>query len=352
MRLRRPRSPAGLPLPGSSAQAPHGPLMTARVGRVVLPNPVMTASGTSGHGSELGAYFDLSRLGAVVVKSLSAQPWEGNRPPRLLPLPAGMLNSVGLQNPGIDAWLREDLPPLLRTGARVVVSVWGRSGEQFGEVGRRLVAGLARAGLGPGEPVSAELAGNLGAGGVVAVEADISCPNLEDRHRMFAHSAEGTAAAIGALCDALSPSGLPVWAKLSPNVTDLVAIAEAALANGAEALTLVNTLMGLAVAPGEGAALLGGGGGGLSGPALHPVAVRAVHDCSRAFPGTPIVGAGGVMSGRDAASSSLPAPRPCRWGPPLSSTPRAPFGVLLELERWCSSEGPAGSLYDRLHREH
>jgi dihydroorotate dehydrogenase (NAD+) catalytic subunit len=289
----------------------------------------MTASGTAGHGAELGAYFDLSALGAVVVKSLSAEPWGGNPAPRLLPVAAGMLNSVGLQNPGLDAWARQDLPALAKAKARTVVSVWGRSSGEYAEVGRRLAEALARA---PVEQRST----------VVAVEANISCPNIEDRQRMFSHSAEGAAAALRPLIEALKPTGLPVWAKLSPNVTDLVAIAGAALASGASALTLVNTLMGLAVDPATGLARLGGGGGGgLSGPALHAVAVRAVYECRRAFPAAAIVGVGGVNGGYDAAELLAAGADAVQVGTATFVDPRAPLRVLEELKAWCSLQGVA-----------
>ena len=254
---------------GGSAAAVDMVDMTVRVGSLTLLSPVMTASGTAGHGAELAAYFDLSRLGAVVVKSLSAEPWPGNPPPRLLPVAAGMLNSVGLQNGGIDAWLGHELPALAKSGARVVVSVWGRGPQDFGTVGRRLVAGLAAA------PAAQRAC-------VVAVEANISCPNVEDRQRMFSHSTEGTSAALSALCGALEPSGLPVWAKLSPNVTDLVPIAQAALAAGAGALTLVNTLMGMAVDPLTGAPRLGGGEAGF--PARRCTQSRSGRSTSAARP--------------------------------------------------------------------
>lgn len=300
--------------------------MAARVGALALPNPVMTASGTAGHGAELGAYFDLSALGAVVVKSLSVEPWAGNPAPRLLPVAGGMLNSVGLQNPGIDAWARDDLPALTKVKARVVVSVWGRSAGEYAEVGRRLAEALADA------PA-------LQRSTVVAVEANISCPNIEDRQRMFSHSAEGTAAALGALRDGLKATGLPVWAKLSPNVTDLVSIAAAALASGAGALTLVNTLMGLAIDPATGLARLGGGGGGLSGPALHPVAVRAVYECRQAFPSAGIVGVGGVNSGYDAAELLAAGADAVQVGTATFVDPRAPLRVLEELQAWCATRG-------------
>ena len=243
--------------------------MAARVGALALPNPVMTASGTAGHGAELGAYFDLSALGAVVVKSLSAEPWGGNPAPRLLPVAAGMLNSVGLQNPGVEAWAREDLPALAEAKARTVVSVWGRSAGEYAEVGRRLAEALAGS-LGraafdaswPWRPTSAARTSRTASG----------CSPTPPR---------GRRPPSGRSSRRSRPTGLPVWAKLSPNVTDLVAIAGAALASGAAALTLVNTLMGLAVDPATGSPRLGGGGGGLSGPALHAVAVRAVTSAAR-----------------------------------------------------------------------
>jgi dihydroorotate dehydrogenase (NAD+) catalytic subunit len=303
--------------------------MDVQVGAVRLPNPVMTASGTAGHGAELAAYFDLSRLGAVVVKSLSARPWPGNPAPRLHPVRAGMLNSVGLENPGVDAWLERDLPPLLATGARVVVSIWGRSAGDYAEVAARLAAGL--------EAVAASR-GSSGPGGtVVAVEANISCPNVEDRNRMFAHSPGAAAEAVGAAVGVLVGTGLPVWAKLSPNVTDIVDIAGAALSAGAGGLTLVNTLMGMAVDPRTGAPVLGGGGGGLSGAALHPVAVRAVHDCRQAFPQTAIVGVGGVSSGFDAAELLAAGADAVQVGTATFADPRAPLRVLEDLQAWCAA---------------
>jgi dihydroorotate dehydrogenase (NAD+) catalytic subunit len=299
--------------------------MRARVGTLELANPVMTASGTAGHGAELGAYFDLASLGAVVVKSLSVEPWEGNPPPRLVPAAAGVLNSVGLHNPGVDAWAREHLPALAKAGARVVVSVWARSPVGYEEVGRR-VAAVAR---------------REGTGAVVAVEANISCPNLEDRGRMFAHSPETAATAIGALARGLQGSSLPLWAKLSPNVADVVEVAGAVLGAGAEGVTLVNTLMGMAVDPLTGTPSLGAGGGGLSGPALHPVAVRAVYECRQAFPSAAIVGVGGVMTGQDAAELLAAGADAVQVGTATFAEPRAPRRVLDELVRWCARRGLA-----------
>ncbi|MDA8268913.1 MAG: dihydroorotate dehydrogenase [Actinomycetota bacterium] len=286
--------------------------MRTRVGTVALSNPVLTASGTAGRAAELGAYVELADLGAVVVKSLSAEPWPGNPAPRVHPTPAGMINSVGLQGPGIQSWLADDLPALVERGATVVASIWGRSVDEF-----------------------ARAAGMLaGARGVVAVEVNVSCPNVEDRSRMFAHSPEATAAAV----DAAGRAGLPRWVKLSPNVPDLVGIAGAAIGAGAEALVLVNTVLGMAIDPRRRAYRLGSGaaGGGLSGPAIRPIAVRAVHDCRAAFPTIGIVGVGGIARGVDAAEMLVAGADAVEVGTATFADPRAPAVVLRQLHRWCA----------------
>ena len=301
----------------SGASRPASTDLETSVGSVALRNPVMTASGTSGRGRELADYMDLATLGAVVVKSISAEPWAGNPAPRLLPNGAGMLNSVGLENPGIEQWLRRDLPALAATGAVVVVSIWGFTTDAY-----RDVAAAVR---------KAHADGN--APRVVAVEANISCPNVEDRRRMFAHSCEGVTAAIAAVAEGLQGS-LPIWAKLSPNVTDLPAIAGAAQAAGASAVTLINTVMGLALDPATGRPLLGGGGGGLSGSPIHPVAVRAVFDCRAALPDLPIVGVGGVSSGAGAAELIAAGADAVQVGTANFANPTSPARVLRELREW------------------
>ena len=293
--------------------------LTTRIGRVELPNPIMTASGTSGHGTELEDYGNLDELGAVVVKSLCVDPWPGNPSPRVHEVGAGMLNSVGLRGPGIAAWVAHDLPLLARAGARVVVSIWGRS-----------VSDFARA----AELVAAAAAGAEGGSSIVALEVNVSCPNVEDRSRIFAHSSSVTAEVLAA-----TECGLARWAKLSPNVPDVTEIAGGALEGGAEGLTLVNTLLGLALDVETGKPVLGGGGGGLSGGAVHPVAVRAVWECRAAFPETPIVGVGGVATGHDAVELLVAGADAVQVGTATFREPRAPWKVLEQVQRWCAERG-------------
>jgi dihydroorotate dehydrogenase (NAD+) catalytic subunit len=276
----------------------------------------MTASGTSGHGAELGSYFDLSELGAVVVKSLHIDPWDGNPAVRIHQSAAGMLNSVGLQGPGVAAWLAEDLPGLQLAGARTVASIWGRSVADY----ERAAAALADA---PAD--------------VVAVEVNLSCPNTEAARDLFAHSPEATREAMRVT----EACGRPRWAKLSPNVADINPIAAAAQAGGADAVTLVNTVMAQAIDPRTRRYRLGSGarGGGLSGPAIHPIAVRAVADVHRALPDLPIVGVGGVASGEDAAELLLAGASAVQVGTATFADPRAPRQVLTELDTWLGNQG-------------
>ena len=292
--------------------------MSTAVGSVRLPNPVMTASGTAGHGAELSGYFPLDRLGAVVVKSLCATPWLGNPSPRLHRTPSGMLNSVGLQGPGVSAWRESELPALVAAGARVVASIWGRSVDEYHQAAA-LLTGLPSA--------------------VIAVEVNLSCPNLDGGRHQFAQSPSATADAVRAA----GASGLPVWAKLTPNVTDIAEIAAAAANAGADAVTLINTVTAMAIDPETRRYRLGAGagGGGLSGPAIHPIAVRAVHDVHAALPQVPIVGVGGVAGAEDAAELMMAGASAVQVGTATFADPRAPVNVLDELERWCASRGVA-----------
>jgi dihydroorotate dehydrogenase (NAD+) catalytic subunit len=274
----------------------------------------MTASGTAGHGAEFQSFFDLADLGAHVVKSLAAFAWEGNPSPRLHPAGAGMINAVGLQGPGVESWLGADLPALVATGARIVVSIWGRSVDDY----RRAAAMLAGA---PAE--------------VVAVEVNLSCPNLEGRRGIFAHDPDLSREVI----TAVGECGRPRWAKLSPNTDRIVEVAGAVRDAGAEAVTLVNTLLGMVIDPGSRRPVLGAGGGGFSGAPIHPVAVRAVFDVHDSHPDLPIVGVGGVTDGWSAVELMLAGASAVQVGTANFVSPRAPVQVLRDITDWCAHHG-------------
>ena len=288
--------------------------MSVRVGTVELPAPVMTAAGTAGYGSELSAFMDLSKIGAVVVKSLSADPWAGNPAPRVHETPAGMLNSVGLQGPGIAHWRQHELPELIATGARVVVSIWGRSVAEYALAAEALQDCPQQ---------------------VVAVEVNLSCPNLDGGTHLFAHDPKATAEVLRAVHGV----GLPLWAKLSPNTDRLVQVAAAAQEAGAEAVTLVNTVLGMIIDTESRKPLLGGGGGGLSGPAIRPVAVRAIHDVHLALPDLPIVGVGGCASAVDAVELMLAGASAVQVGTANFVRPSSVEQVQNDLRHWCASHG-------------
>lgn len=289
-----------------------------RIGSLELPAPAMTASGTAGHGAELAPYFDLSALGAVVVKSLAAYEWPGNPAPRVHPAGEGMINAVGLQGPGVPFWLANELPALAAAGARVVASIWGRSVADY--------------------QIAAEQLSHAPAC-VVAVEVNLSCPNLEGRRGIFAHDAELSADVIAAT----APCGRPRWAKLSPNTDRVVEVAAAVHEAGAEAVTLSNTLLGMVLDPHTGLPVLGAGGGGYSGRPVHAVAVRTIFDVHAALPHLPIVGAGGVSSGWDAVELMLAGASAVQVGTATFADPRAPLAVQRELLAWCATRGLAPS---------
>ncbi len=295
--------------------------LTATVGSVDLANPIMTAAGTAGHGSELGAYVDLAKLGAVVVKSLAHFEWDGNPPRRVHQTPSGMINSVGLQGPGIARWIVEDLPALERLGARVVASIWGRTVDDY----RRAAQLLA--------PVADRLC---------AVEVNISCPNTESGNDLFAHSPAMTTEVIEATADCDAPR----WAKLSPNVGfRLPEIAAAAGEAGADAVTLVNTYFGLVLDPVTGDPVLGGGGGGVSGPAIRPLAVRAVADVRQACPNLPIIGVGGIRTASDVVQFARAGADAVQVGTATLADPGLVGRLVGSLEAWCQDH-QVGSFKD------
>jgi dihydroorotate dehydrogenase (NAD+) catalytic subunit len=290
--------------------------MRARLGQLELPNPVLAAAGCAGAGRELAPFIDVARVGAVISKSIMTEPRTGNPAPRLAETPSGLLNSVGLQGPGIDAFLQRDLPWLLSRGARVVVSIAGQTVREYGALASRL----------------------SDAAGVSAVEINLSCPNAEDAGRLFALAPETAGSVVDAVRGSLRYD-IPVFAKLSPDVTDIVAVAAACLASGADGLSLINGLLGMAIDPGTMRPALAGAYGGLSGPAIRPVAVRCVWQVAEAFPDAPIIGTGGVRTGRDALELLLAGARLIGVGSAIIHDPSACSRVLRELEEELAAIG-------------
>ena len=290
--------------------------LRTRLGHVELPNPILTASGCAGAGRELAHYIDVARLGAIVTKSVMLAPRAGRPTPRMAETPSGMLNSIGLQGPGIDAFLQRDLPWLLARGARAVVSIAGGTVDEY-----------------------AELAGRLSdAAGVTAVEVNISCPNVEDRGQVFACDPAASAAVTAAGRGRLRYD-VPVFMKLSPDVTDIVAVARACVEAGADGLSMINTLLGLVIDTDTMRPALAGTTGGLSGPAIRPVAVRCVWQVRAALPDVPIIGMGGVRSGRDALELILAGAAMVSVGTAIFHDPSACARILRELEEELASRG-------------
>lgn len=286
--------------------------LATRVGRVNLASPVLTASGTAGLGDELADYGDLAQLGAVVTKSLASFAFEGNPPPRLTSSGPHMVNAVGLAGPGVEAWRAEHLPALLARGATVVGSIWGRSVEEF-----------------------ASAASAMRGAEIAALEVNASCPNLESRREIFAHSPAATSEIVAAA----TVAEVPLWVKLSPNTPLLLEVARAALEAGADALVLVNTVLGLVIDIEARRPMLGNGGGGVSGPGILPVALRAIYECRDAFPNAAIVGVGGIASGADAVAMLMAGANAIEVGTATFADPRAPWRVQRELSDWLTTHG-------------
>ena len=299
--------------PGSGPADPRRvaaepPDLTAVLGGLPLPNPVLTASGCAASGQELHQFFDVTRLGAVVTKSIMLAPRSGRPTPRMAETPSGMLNSIGLQGPGVEAFVASDLAWLRAQGARVVVSLAGGTVDEYYRLAQRL----------------------RGEAGITALEVNISCPNVEDRGQVFACDPDAAAGVVAAVRRA-TPAEVPVVAKLSPDVTDVVAVAQACVAAGADGLSMVNTLLGLVIDPGTRRPVLAGTTGGLSGPAIRPVAVRCVWQVHAALPHVPLVGIGGITSGRDALQFVLAGASAVAVGTAIFHDPSAPARVLDEL---------------------
>jgi dihydroorotate dehydrogenase (NAD+) catalytic subunit len=283
--------------------------LRAAVGTVMLPTPVIAASGTFGYGLEFAGMVDLASIGAIAVKGLSLAPYPGKPPPRLLESPAGMLNAIGLQNVGVDAFLHDRLPELVRLGARVVANFWGDSPEEFAECAARLD----------------------GAPGIVALELNAASPNRPEWGGIIASDPRALADIVRMVRRRVRT---PLWVKLSPNVTDIVAVGRAVEAEGADALCAINTLRGLSVDVAARRPRLHSVTGGLSGPAIKPVALAMVWALSRGV-GIPVVGIGGIRSGEDALEFLCCGARAVQVGTATFYDPRAPLRVSQEIATWC-----------------
>jgi dihydroorotate dehydrogenase (NAD+) catalytic subunit len=281
---------------------------------VELPTPVLTASGCSNNGLELAPFLDLAGIGAVVTKSVMSKARSGRPTPRMAETPSGMLNSIGLQGPGIDRLLEHDIPALLDKGARAVVSIAGGSLQEYVDVARKVAT----------------------VDGISLIEVNISCPNVESRGEVFACDPVLAAAVISAV---KRVSVVPVLAKLSPDVTDIVEVAESVVTAGADGLSLINTLLGLVLDPETLLPVLGGLTGGLSGPAIRPVALRCVWQVHQAMPEVPILGMGGIRTGADALAFLAAGATAVSIGTATFGDPSSPQRVATELAAELAKRG-------------
>ncbi len=293
------------PLPVTTYHLP----LTTHIGPLRLRNPVMTASGTCGYGEELAEFVPLDRLGAIVTKTVTLRPREGNPPPRVCETAAGMLNAIGLQNVGIEKFISDKLPFLRQAGATVIANIAGDNLETFAQLAKMLdgVEGV----------------------GVAAIELNLSCPNVAGGldFSVDPKLTEATCAAVK------SATRLPVIAKLSPNVTDIVTIARAADAGGVDALSLINTLVGMAIDVKTRRPKIANVTGGLSGPAIKPVALRMVYQVAQAV-SVPVIGIGGIMTAEDALEFLIAGASAVQVGTATFTNPRACLDILEGIERW------------------
>ncbi|MEA5075468.1 MAG: dihydroorotate dehydrogenase [Coriobacteriia bacterium] len=287
--------------------------MRVRIGELELRNPVMTASGTFGSGREYADFFDLGRLGAVVTKGVSLEPWTGNPSPRIVETPSGMLNSIGLQNPGVEAFCAGDLAWLAQQDVPVIVNVVGHRADEYAAVAERLD----------------------GESAVDALEVNISCPNVDAGGMAFGTTCPAAAEVVRSV-RAVTDKTLIV--KLSPNVTDVTEIARAVEAEGADAVSLINTLLGMVIDTRTFRPVLPRGVGGLSGPAVRPVAVRMVWQVAQAID-VPVIGMGGITCPNDAAEFMLAGASAVAVGTANFIDPTTTVGVADGLERFCATRG-------------
>jgi dihydroorotate dehydrogenase (NAD+) catalytic subunit len=284
------------------------PDLSTKVGPLVLKNPVMVASGTFGYGEEFSEFYDLSELGGIMVKGLTLKPREGNPPHRIAETPCGLLNSIGLQNVGVEAFIEKKMPFLRRFDTRIITNITGTTVKEYGEICRRLD----------------------GVDGLHAIEVNLSCPNVREGGIQFGTDPKSLGAVVRETRDATS---LPLFAKLSPNVTDIVSLARVAKEEGADGVSLINTLLGMAVDLDNRAPVLSRVVGGLSGPAIKPVALRMVWAVWEELR-IPIIGMGGIMSARDALEFMLVGASAIAVGTANLIRPFASLEVLRGIEEY------------------
>jgi dihydroorotate dehydrogenase (NAD+) catalytic subunit len=282
--------------------------MSVKIGKLKLKNPVMTASGTFGYGEEYADYVDLNKLGAIVVKGLSLKPRAGNPPPRIMETTGGMLNAVGLQNIGVDAFIEEKLPFLRQYDTKVIVNIYGETYDEYKKVAQKLSS----------------------AKGVHALEVNISCPNVQKGGLSFGADSKTAAAVTRKVKDA---TDLPVIVKLTPNVTDITAIATAVEKAGADALSLINTITGMSVDIFTKKPHLKNITGGLSGPAIKPVALRMVWLVLQKV-SIPVIGIGGIMNAEDALEFLMLGAKAVQIGTANFINPQATMDVLAGIEKF------------------
>lgn len=285
--------------------------LSVRIGDLHLKNPVMPASGCFAFGKEMAEWYDLSKLGAIVVKATTLEPRLGNPTPRVAETPGGMLNAIGLQNPGVDKVIAEELPHLRRYDLPIIVNVAGTAVDDYVETARRL----------------------CGSGYADALELNISCPNVKCGGIQFGVD---PVVAADLVREVKAVSTVPLIVKLSPNVTDIVAMAKAVEEAGADALSMINTLVGMTIDIERRRPLIGIGTGGLSGPAIKPVAVRMIYQTARAV-SIPIIGMGGIMSGEDAVEFLMAGASAVAVGTANFVNPYACPEIIDGIAAWCEA---------------
>jgi len=305
-------------LTGSTTGDTHASVFDLRaiVGSLELKSPILTASGCAAAGRELDNYFDITAIGGIVTKSIMLAPRSGRATPRMAETPSGMLNSIGLQGPGVENFIENDLAWLQQRGARTIVSIAGGTVDEFGKVAAKLRM----------------------VGGFDAIEVNISCPNVEDRGQVFACHADSAAQVIQTV-RRYSDNKIPIFAKLSPDVTDIVEIAASVAQSGATGVSVINTLLGMVINTATMRPALAGVTGGLSGPAIRPIAVRCIWQIRNALPDLPIIGMGGVRTGHDALEMILAGASAVCVGTSIFTDPAAPMRIQSELEQELRTRG-------------